>query len=143
MDYPLTCKGHSSVSERLRRSDPGSWKVPITWNKHQARVEPTAYHTQSKLTIQTLYARDSWYFIFCLFYSIVFFVCPKVMSYHWHVFFCLLQGLIFVVDSNDRERIGEAREELMRMLSEDELRDAVLLIFANKQVSSSLAYSFQ
>lgn len=48
----------------------------------------------------------------------------------------LLQGLIFVVDSNDRERIGEAREELMRMLAEDELRDAVLLIFANKQVSS-------
>jgi len=47
-----------------------------------------------------------------------------------------LQGLIFVVDSNDRERIGEAREELMRMLAEDELRDAVLLIFANKQVSS-------
>lgn len=47
----------------------------------------------------------------------------------------LLKGLIFVVDSNDRERIGEAREELMRMLAEDELRDAVLLIFANKQVS--------
>ena len=37
------------------------------------------------------------------------------------------------MDSNDRERIGEAREELMRMLAEDELRDAVLLIFANKQ----------
>jgi len=46
--------------------------------------------------------------------------------------------LIFVVDSNDRERIGEAREELMRMLAEDELRDAVLLIFANKQVSNFL-----
>jgi len=46
--------------------------------------------------------------------------------------------LIFVVDSNDRERIGEAREELMRMLAEDELRDAVLLIFANKQVNSHL-----
>ena len=42
-------------------------------------------------------------------------------------------GLIFVVDSNDRERIGEARDELMRMLAEDELREAVLLIFANKQ----------
>jgi len=53
------------------------------------------------------------------------------------MFSCLLQGLIFVVDSNDRERIGEAREELMRMLAEDELRDAVLLIFANKQVGSS------
>lgn len=43
-------------------------------------------------------------------------------------------GLIFVVDSNDRERVGEAREELARMLAEDELRDAILLVFANKQV---------
>lgn len=39
-----------------------------------------------------------------------------------------------MVDSNDRERIAEAKEELMRMLSEDELKDAVLLLFANKQV---------
>lgn len=46
----------------------------------------------------------------------------------------LSPGLIFVVDSNDRERVNEAREELMRMLAEDELRDAVLLVFANKQV---------
>ncbi|XP_014815392.1 PREDICTED: ADP-ribosylation factor 3 [Calidris pugnax] len=45
----------------------------------------------------------------------------------------LSPGLIFVVDSNDRERVNEAREELMRMLAEDELRDAVLLVFANKQ----------
>ena len=42
-------------------------------------------------------------------------------------------GLIFVVDSNDRERIAEARDELNRMLAEDELRDAVVLVFANKQ----------
>ena len=42
-----------------------------------------------------------------------------------------------MVDSNDRERVGEAREELMRMLAEDELRDAVLLIFANKQVMTT------
>ncbi|XP_074770392.1 ADP-ribosylation factor 4 isoform X2 [Pelecanus crispus] len=42
-------------------------------------------------------------------------------------------GLIFVVDSNDRERIQEAAEELQKMLQEDELRDAVLLLFANKQ----------
>jgi ADP-ribosylation factor protein 1 len=53
----------------------------------------------------------------------------------WRHYFQNTQGLIFVVDSNDRERVGEAREELMRMLAEDELRDAVLLIFANKQVS--------
>lgn len=38
------------------------------------------------------------------------------------------------MDSNDRERINEAREELNRMLNEDELREAALLVFANKQV---------
>ncbi|KAL6476664.1 hypothetical protein MHYP_G00151630 [Metynnis hypsauchen] len=51
----------------------------------------------------------------------------------WRHYFQNTQGLIFVVDSNDRERINEAREELTRMLAEDELRDAVLLVFANKQ----------
>ena len=40
---------------------------------------------------------------------------------------------IFVVDSNDRDRVGEARDELHRMLDEDELREAILLVFANKQ----------
>ena len=39
-----------------------------------------------------------------------------------------------MVDSNDRERVGEARDELLRMLNEDELRDAKLLVLANKQV---------
>merc|ERR1712151_1225176 len=43
------------------------------------------------------------------------------------------QGLIFVIDSNDRDRIGEARDELNKMLNEDEMRDAILLVFANKQ----------
>ena len=46
----------------------------------------------------------------------------------------MLTGLIFVVDSNDRECIFEAKDELSRMLAEDELRDAVLLVFANNQV---------
>jgi len=51
----------------------------------------------------------------------------------WRHYFQNTQGLIFVVDSNDRERASEARDELMRMLNEDELRDALVLIFANKQ----------
>ena len=51
----------------------------------------------------------------------------------WRHYFQNTQGLIFVVDSNDRERILEARDELHRMLSEDELRNAILLVFANKQ----------
>lgn len=51
----------------------------------------------------------------------------------WRHYFQNTQGLIFVVDSNDRERIDEAKSELERMLEEDELRDAIILVFANKQ----------
>ncbi|KAM9995611.1 hypothetical protein ACTFIY_001784 [Dictyostelium cf. discoideum] len=51
----------------------------------------------------------------------------------WRHYFQNTQGLIFVVDSNDRERIQEACDELTKMLNEDELRDAVLLVFCNKQ----------
>lgn len=41
--------------------------------------------------------------------------------------------LIYVVDSRDRARIDEAREELHRILSDREMRHCVLLVFANKQ----------
>ena len=51
----------------------------------------------------------------------------------WRHYYQNTQGLIFVVDSNDRDRIDDAKEELHRMLNEDELRDAVVLVFANKQ----------
>jgi ADP-ribosylation factor protein 1 len=44
------------------------------------------------------------------------------------------QGIIFVVDSTDRYyHVDRAREELQHLLNEDELRDAPLLIFANKK----------
>jgi len=51
----------------------------------------------------------------------------------WRHYYQNTQGLIFVVDSNDNDRIDAARDELHRMIGEDELRDAVLLVFANKQ----------
>jgi ADP-ribosylation factor-like protein 1 len=44
-----------------------------------------------------------------------------------------LDAIIFVVDSTDTERLGVAKQELMAMLEEEELKDAVLLVFANKQ----------
>jgi ADP-ribosylation factor protein 1 len=40
---------------------------------------------------------------------------------------------VFVVDSNDRERISEARDELAAVLREDELRGTTVLVYANKQ----------
>ena len=51
----------------------------------------------------------------------------------WRHYYQNTPGLIFVVDSNDRDRIEENREELHKMLGEEELKDAVLLVFANKQ----------
>ncbi|KAI9764007.1 MAG: hypothetical protein M1840_008955 [Geoglossum simile] len=51
----------------------------------------------------------------------------------WRHYFQNTQGIIFVVDSNDRDRAIEARDELQRMLNEEELKEAVLLVFANKR----------
>merc|ERR1711953_952324 len=51
----------------------------------------------------------------------------------WRHYYTGTNGLIFVVDSNDRDRVDIAREELGNMLTQDEMRDAVLLVFANKQ----------
>jgi len=51
----------------------------------------------------------------------------------WRHYYQNTQGLIFVVDSNDRDRIEDAKEELTKMLNEDEMREAVVLCFANKQ----------
>ncbi|KAF3351084.1 hypothetical protein VdG1_00472 [Verticillium dahliae VDG1] len=43
------------------------------------------------------------------------------------------QGLIFVIDSSDRARIEEARSELHRIINDREMKDSLLLVFANKQ----------
>ncbi|KAJ5107348.1 ARF/SAR [Penicillium angulare] len=51
----------------------------------------------------------------------------------WRKYFQSTQAIIFVVDSSDRDRIPIVREELWRLLMDDTLKDALLLIFANKQ----------
>ncbi|KAJ0011076.1 hypothetical protein Pint_33869 [Pistacia integerrima] len=61
----------------------------------------------------------------------------------WRHYFHNTLGLIFVVDSKDRERISEARNELHRILGDkdmlfipimqNELSRATVLVFANKQ----------
>nr|CDS31046.1 ADP ribosylation factor arf [Hymenolepis microstoma] len=57
----------------------------------------------------------------------------KVIRNLWYHYYHGTQGLIFVVDSNDRERLEEAKEELWAVLEADELKDAFLLVLANKQ----------
>ena len=50
--------------------------------------------------------------------------------------------MIFVIDSTNIERISEAHEELAKLMAEKRLKDALLLIFANKQVHVCLKQSF-
>lgn len=52
---------------------------------------------------------------------------------YWRCYYANTAAVIFVVDSTDIERLSMASEELAAMLNEDELREAALLIFANKQ----------
>lgn len=42
---------------------------------------------------------------------------------------------MFVIDSSDTERLSEAHTELVKLLTEKELKDAAFLILVNKQVS--------
>ncbi|GFO37895.1 ADP-ribosylation factor 1-like [Plakobranchus ocellatus] len=51
----------------------------------------------------------------------------------WRQYYQNVKGLIFVVDSNDTEKISENKEELSRMLNEDKLNNASVLVLANKQ----------
>jgi small GTP-binding protein len=51
----------------------------------------------------------------------------------WAHYFSGTDALIFVVDANDTNRIHIAREELHKLVNDDALRDAIILVFANKQ----------
>lgn len=51
-------------------------------------------------------------------YVFSFIVLPIQIRPLWRHYFQNTQGLIFVVDSNDRDRVVEARDELHRMLNE-------------------------
>ena len=46
-----------------------------------------------------------------------------------------------MIDSGDRQRIDEARTELERILADREMRDCLLLVFANKQDLPGGAFS--
>lgn len=51
----------------------------------------------------------------------------------WRHYYTGTQGLIFVVDCADKERIDEACDELHRIINDREMKDAIILVFANKQ----------
>ncbi|KAJ9449183.1 ADP-ribosylation factor 1 [Diplonema papillatum] len=52
---------------------------------------------------------------------------------YWRCYYPNTDAIIYVVDSVDKERMGIAKEELFAMLEEEELKEAVLVVYANKQ----------
>lgn len=38
-----------------------------------------------------------------------------------------------MIDSSDRDRIDEARQEMHRIIGDREMKESLLLVFANKQ----------
>ncbi|EME31946.1 ADP-ribosylation factor 1 [Galdieria sulphuraria] len=52
---------------------------------------------------------------------------------YWRSYYQKQEALIFVVDSNDRERFSTAKTELLSILQEEELKNTVIAVFANKQ----------
>lgn len=59
----------------------------------------------------------------------------------WRHYYSGTQGLIFVVDSSDTARMEEARSELHKIINDREMKDALLLVFANKQDVPGRTYS--
>lgn len=51
----------------------------------------------------------------------------------WKHYFHNTEGLVYVVDSADRERINEAKDELFWILDSDEMRGVPVVVLANKQ----------
>jgi len=51
----------------------------------------------------------------------------------WRHYYQNTNAIIYVVDSNDAQRLSEAADELHKMMGENELKDAILLVYANKQ----------
>jgi small GTP-binding protein len=51
----------------------------------------------------------------------------------WTTFFNGTDAILFIVDSSDRARVGEARNELFRVLGDDSTSRCCILVLANKQ----------
>lgn len=52
---------------------------------------------------------------------------------YWRCYYPNTQAIIYVVDSSDVERIGISKEEFHAIVEEEELKDALVLVYANKQ----------
>mmetsp|Transcript_30069 Transcript_30069/g.54971 ORF Transcript_30069/g.54971 Transcript_30069/m.54971 type:complete len:182 (-) Transcript_30069:374-919(-) len=52
---------------------------------------------------------------------------------YWRCYYPYTQAIIYVVDSTDVERLDISKDEFLSILDEEELKDTLILVYANKQ----------
>jgi len=57
----------------------------------------------------------------------------KTLRSYWRNYYEQTDGLVWVVDSSDTRRLADCAAELAKLLQEEKLAGATLLVFANKQ----------
>jgi len=57
----------------------------------------------------------------------------EMLRSSWNTYYINTHAVIMVIDSTDRERLAVVKEELFRMLQNENLGQSIILIFANKQ----------
>lgn len=71
-------------------------------------------------------------------YSYLHCVINTYVRPYWRSYYPNTDAIIYVVDSNDKDRIGISKKELMMMLDEEELKGVPIMILANKQVTCEM-----
>ncbi|PON97990.1 Small GTPase superfamily, ARF type [Trema orientale] len=99
------------------------WRIPIT--ALYAVFKRTVLRQENALSLKPL--RFPWES------SHVGSALTHMLQPYWRCYFPNTQAIIYVVDSSDTDRLVIAKEEFHAILEEEELRGAVVLIFANKQ----------
>lgn len=55
----------------------------------------------------------------------------------WRHYYDNVNAIIFVLDASDKKRFEVAKDELHKIIHEDQLKDAIILVYANKSDLSS------
>ena len=60
----------------------------------------------------------------------------------WYHYYNKCKGLIFVVDSSDHETVELANSELKRIVENEEMKNAAVLILANKRDIATMSIEY-
>jgi GTPase SAR1 family protein len=105
----LDASGKTTIAYAMRHDNPGDFMFPsIGWN-----AEIWKYN-DFEVTCFDLGGQD------------------KIRILHRH-YYSGAKGLVYVIDSADRERLSQAREELYMLLAEKDFARTPLLVMLNKQ----------